>query len=103
MSHPISRLARYGLPHRVQFGFAVVAMGLFAGSSGALAYMFKPIFDDILIIIGTPDETRFSSVVLAILGFSVLKGIGAYFSAYLMTDVGQRERDGVSGTDTGDQ
>ena len=90
MSHPISRLARYGLPHRVQFGFAVVAMGLFAGSSGALAYMFKPIFDDILIIIGTPDETRFSSVVLAILGFSVLKGVGAYFSAYLMTDVGQR-------------
>ena len=90
MSHPISRLARYGLPHRVQFGFAVVAMGLFAGSSGALAYMFKPIFDDILIIIGTPDETRFSSVVLAILGFSVLKGVGAYFSTYLMTDVGQR-------------
>jgi len=90
VSHPITRLARYGLPHRVQFSFAVVAMGLFAGASGGLAYMFKPIFDDILVVMETPDETRFSNVVLAILGFSVLKGIGAYFSVYLMTDVGQR-------------
>ena len=82
---PILRLARYGFPHRAPLVGAVVAMVVYAGASGALAYMFKPIFDEVL-----PTQTGLGLVTAAIIGFSVFKGIGAYFSVYLMTDVGQR-------------
>ena len=60
-------------------------MALYAAASGALVYLFKPIFDEVL-----RNQALFGAIVAAILGFSVLKGLGAYFSVYLMTDVGQR-------------
>ena len=83
--NPVLRLSRYGHRHRGRLGAAVVAMVVYAAASGALAYQFKPIFDDVL-----PNQTGLGWVVSAIIGFSILKGIGAYFSVYLMTDVGQR-------------
>ena len=83
--NPVLRLSRYGYPHRGRLGAAVVAMVIYAAASGALAYLFKPIFDEVL-----PNQTGFGWVVSAIIGFSIVKGIGAYFSVYLMTDVGQR-------------
>ncbi len=57
----------------------------YAIASGGLAYQFKPIFDDVL-----PNQAGLATVVMAILAFSILKGLGAYFSIYLMTDVGER-------------
>lgn len=83
--NPIRRLYRYGRPHRRLFLGAAVAMTFYAAASGALAYLFKPIFDDVL-----PNRTGFAPVVSAIVGLGVCKGIAAYFSVYLMTDVGQR-------------
>ena len=83
--NPILRLARYGFPHRGPLAGAVVAMVIYAAASGALAYLFKPIFDEVL-----TDQTGLRWVMVAIIAFSVFKGIGAYFSVYLMTDVGQR-------------
>ncbi len=82
--NPILRLSRYAYPHRGRLWGAVAAMLLYAAGSGALVYQFKPIFDEVL-----PNEERFGAVVVAILSFSVLKGLGAYFSIYLMTDVGE--------------
>lgn len=79
------RLWRYGLPHKRRFSAAVVAMVGYALASTGLAYQFRPIFDEVL-----PNQDGFSTVVMAIVSFSVLKGIGAYFSIYLMTDVGER-------------
>lgn len=83
--NPIRRLYRYGRPHRRLFLGAAAAMTFYAAASGALAYLFKPIFDDVL-----PSRTGFAPVVSAIVGLGVCKGIAAYFSAYLMTDVGQQ-------------
>lgn len=83
--NPVLRLCRYGYPHRGRFAVAMVAMVVYAAASGALAYLFKPIFDDVL-----PNRDGFTWVVSAIIGFTVIKGIAAYFSVYLMTDVGQR-------------
>lgn len=83
--NPVRRLYRYGRPHRRLFLGAAAAMTFYAAASGALAYLFKPIFDDVL-----PNRTGFAPVVSAIVGLGVCKGIAAYFSAYLMTDVGQR-------------
>ena len=82
---PILRLCRYGLPHRRRLAAAVVAMVGYAIASAGLAYQFRPIFDEVL-----PNQGGLATVVMAIVSFSVLKGIGAYFSIYLMTDVGER-------------
>lgn len=87
--HPMLRLSRYALPYRGRLGVAVVAMTVYAAASGGLVYLFKPIFDDLLLAV-IPDRSRFVAVVAAIVGFSLAKGVGAYFSIYLMTDVGQR-------------
>ena len=82
---PVLRLCRYGYPHRARLAAATVAMVVYAAASGALAYLFKPIFDDVL-----PNRTGMSWVVSAIIGFTVFKGLAGYCSIYLMTDVGQR-------------
>ncbi len=83
--NPILRLAQYAVPHRTRLAWAVVAMLVYAAASGALVYLFKPIFDEVL-----PNQARFGMVAVAILCFSFVKGLSSYFSVYLMTDVGQR-------------
>ena len=109
------RLGRYAVPHRWRFGGAVVAMIGYAAASVALVALLEPIFDDFLQTEDAArDQSQFWRVAAAILGdelvsglrgaigsqfwiiaaallsFSFAKGLGAYFSAYLMTDVGQR-------------
>ena len=89
--HPMLRLARYARPYRVRFVAAVAAMAVYAAASGALVLLLKPIYDDVLRaeeVLG--DRLQFWVIAAAILGFTLVKGIGAYCSAYLMTDVGQR-------------
>lgn len=81
----VARLWGYAAPHRGRLLAAAVAMVAYAAASGGLAYQFKPIMDNVL-----PDQTGLAAVFIAILAFSVLKGLGAYFSVYLMTDVGER-------------
>ena len=83
--NPILRLCRYGLPHRRRLLAAAVAMVGYAIASGGLAYQFKPIFDEVL-----PNQAGLMTVVVAIVSFGLLKGLGAYLSVYLMTDVGER-------------
>jgi subfamily B ATP-binding cassette protein MsbA len=60
-------------------------MAVYAAASGGLAYQFKPIFDNVL-----PNQSGLVTVAVAIIGFSILKGVGAYFSVYLMTSVGEQ-------------
>ena len=81
----LRRLYRYGYPHRGRFWGAAVAMLAYAAASGGLLYLFKPIIDDVL-----PTRTGLAWVMSAIIGLSVWKGLAAYFSVYLMTDVGER-------------
>jgi subfamily B ATP-binding cassette protein MsbA len=64
---------------------ALAGMVLYAAASAYLATLVKPIFDSVL-----PARERLFSTIVAILVVYVLKGIGAYLSSYLMTDVGQR-------------
>ena len=83
--NPVLRLARYALPWRWRLGGAAIAMAVYAAAAGGLAYQFKPIFDNVL-----PNQAGLTTVAVAILGFSIIKGVGAYFSVYLMTSVGER-------------
>src|SRR5688572_23045778 len=60
-------------------------MVVYAAASAMLATLVKPIFDSVL-----PARERLISTIVAILIVYAAKGIGAYLSQYLMTDVGQR-------------
>ena len=79
------RLLRYARPYRGRLVAATGWMLVYGAASAFLAYLIKPVFDE-----GLTDHSAVgwiaSSIVLAYLG----KGLGSYFSTFLMADVGQR-------------
>jgi len=46
---PLRRLIRYAAPYRGRFGIALVAMALYGAGSAWLAWLVKPIVNDVLI------------------------------------------------------
>jgi ATP-binding cassette, subfamily B, bacterial MsbA len=89
-----SRLFAYARPYRGRFVAAFAAMLLYAVASAGLALLIKPLMDSVLThqleltFRGiTVDLATWSAAVLTIYLF---KGLGAYFSAFLMTDIGLR-------------
>src|SRR5687767_7819730 len=60
-------------------------MLVYGAASAYLAYLIKPIFDEVL-----PNRDRVSFVATSLVAVYFFKGLGSYFSTYLMTDVGQR-------------
>ena len=83
--NPLLRLLRFAMPYRARVLAALPAMGLYALASGGLAYLIQPIFDELL-----PQGDQVGLICGAIIGLYLVKGAGAYFSVYLMADVGQR-------------
>jgi subfamily B ATP-binding cassette protein MsbA len=79
------RLLRFAAPYRLRFTGALVAMLVYAGSSAKLVALIKDILDKVL-----PRGERVGYTAALIIAFYVLKGLGSYFSTYLMTDIGQR-------------
>jgi ATP-binding cassette, subfamily B, bacterial MsbA len=73
---------------------AVAAMLFYAAASAGLAFLIKPLMDSVLshqldlTFFGMHVDLRLWSA--AVLGIYLFKGLGAYFSSFLMTDVGQR-------------
>ena len=60
-------------------------MVLYGAASAGLAALIQPIFDEVL-----PNRENLVTIAAAILAIYLAKGVGAYLSGYLMTDVGQR-------------
>jgi subfamily B ATP-binding cassette protein MsbA len=60
-------------------------MLVYGAASAAVAYLIKPIIDEAL-----PGDGNLPFWATAILIAYFTKGLGAYFSAFLMTDIGQR-------------
>jgi subfamily B ATP-binding cassette protein MsbA len=79
------RLLRFARPYRRRFVGAVAWMLAYAAGSAYLAYLTKPIFNEVLL-----KQVNLRSVAFGIMAAYVLKGIGGYCSAYLMADIGQR-------------
>ena len=79
------RLLEYARPYRGRLVCAFAAMVLYGIASAGVVYQVRPILDKVL-----PEREALIETIAAILGFYFLKGIGAYISGYLMTDVGQR-------------
>jgi ATP-binding cassette, subfamily B, bacterial MsbA len=79
------RLLRYAAPYRLRLVWAIVAMLVYAVASALLAAQIKRILDSVL-----PHQQQVWQVAIAIVGAYLFKGLGGYFSNYLMADVGQR-------------
>ena len=79
------RLLNYARPHRARLAAALGAMVLYGAAAAGVAALIQPIFDDVL-----PNRENLAPIAIAILVVYLVKGIGAYLSSYLMTDVGQR-------------
>jgi subfamily B ATP-binding cassette protein MsbA len=77
-------LLRYAAPYRGRFAVAVAAMLVYGAASAWLAWLVKPIVNDVLI-----RQQSLAMVAWSILAAYLLKGVGSYFSSYLMADVGQ--------------
>jgi len=85
--HPLRRLLRYSRPYRGRFIVALLAMLLYAGAQAAVGYLVAPIISRVLPGAGgTPFRFWAAAIIVAYL----TKGLGSYFSTYLMTDIGQR-------------
>ena len=82
---PLLRLLRYAAPHRLVIGGAVAAMLLYGVASAALAWLIKPILDQVL-----PSRESLGFVGSAIIGAYIAKGLGSFLSSYWMDDLGHR-------------
>jgi ATP-binding cassette, subfamily B, bacterial MsbA len=78
-------LFSYSAPYRVRLLWALVGMVVYAIGYATLAYLVKPIFDNVL-----PNQEGVATIAELIVVVYLLKGMGSYASSYLMTDVGQR-------------
>jgi subfamily B ATP-binding cassette protein MsbA len=79
------RLLRYATPYKGRLAWAVLAMLIYAVASALLAYLNLIIFD---VVLQTGQRLVFAISAIVVLYFA--KGVGGYFSDYLMEDVGQR-------------
>jgi subfamily B ATP-binding cassette protein MsbA len=85
MARETRRLFSYTRPYRARLLVSWIATAGYAAAGALLAYMVKPIFDDVLI-----QSIHVGSVAAIILGLYVLKGICSYLSTTLVASVGQR-------------
>jgi subfamily B ATP-binding cassette protein MsbA len=82
---PLRRLFRYATPYRARIAWAVVGMLLYGAGTAALAWLIKPILDQTL-----TNQQRLTFTAWGLVGIYLIKGLGSYFSSYLMAGVGQR-------------
>ena len=83
--NPLHRLFGYARPYRGRFAVAIAAMVVYATATAAVAYLIRPVIDQVL-----PYGTGLLQWCVALLLVYLVKGLGAYASAFVMTDIGQR-------------
>ncbi len=81
----LRRLLSQAWPYRGRFAVACLAMLGYGAASAGLAYLIKPVFDDVLI-----QHVNLGRVAGLIVILYVVKGLFSYFATYLMSWVGQR-------------
>jgi subfamily B ATP-binding cassette protein MsbA len=87
LAGPYGRLGRYLKPHVPALVLGGALALVVAAMDGAIAWLVKPVMDDIFI---RRDVAMLKLVPLAILGAYVVKGLGRYSQSYLMAAVGER-------------
>ena len=79
------RLLRYAAPYRLRLIWAIAAMLVYAAASALLPLQIKVILDSVL-----PRQEQVGQAAVVVVLAYLFKGLGGYFSNYLMADVGQR-------------
>ena len=79
------RLLEFSRPYRGRLAIAVAAMVVYGAASAGLVRQIEQILDAVL-----PRREELVATIVTILALYFAKGLGAYISGYLMTDVGQR-------------
>src|SRR5688500_13286675 len=83
--NPLHRLFGYARPYRGRFAVALAAMLVYAAATAAVAALIQPVIDKVL-----PTGDGLFQWCAALLLVYLIKGLGAYASAFVMTDIGQR-------------
>lgn len=81
----LRRLLSQAWPYRGRLFLACVSMLAYGAASAGLAYLIKPVFDDVLI-----QHVNLGLVGSLIVVLYGVKGLFSYFATYLMSWVGQR-------------
>ena len=81
------RLLRYLRPYLARLCLSLLFSLFIAATSGAVAFLFKYVVNDILI---ARDMTMLRLITLGIVAIYLIKAVCDYLSYYLMSDVGQR-------------
>ncbi len=81
----LRRLLSQAWPYRGRLLLACIAMLGYGAASAGLAYLIKPIFDDVLV-----QHVNLGLVGTLIVVLYAVKGLFSYFATYLMSWVGQR-------------
>ncbi len=89
----VKRLSGYIIPHWPFLAGAAVCMLVVAGSTAAIAWMVKPLLDDIFV--GAKDRPEYAArmimlLPLALVLLQTVKGLASYGQEVLMNLVGQR-------------
>ncbi|MBW8868698.1 MAG: hypothetical protein JF610_15465, partial [Acidobacteria bacterium] len=79
------RLLELAREYRGRMAVAFIASLLYGGAQAALLYVIQYIVDQVL-----QNGEGLIPVSIAILGLSLVKGVGSYAASVMMTDVGQR-------------
>ena len=83
--NPLHRLFGYARPYRGRFAAAIAAMVIYAAATAAVAALIRPVIDSVL-----PTGDGLFTWCVQLLVVYLVKGLGAYASAFVMTDIGQR-------------
>jgi ATP-binding cassette, subfamily B, bacterial MsbA len=87
----LRRLFRYARPYRGRLVAALAAMALYAGGSLGVVILIMPLMDDVLKMEDVIESrARLFQWSLSVVIVYIVKGLGAYASTFLMTDLGQR-------------
>src|SRR3990170_9017680 len=81
------RMLAYVRPYTGRLLFAMLFMIVVSSFRGAIAFLVKPVLDDIFI---NKDTTRLAIIPILVLAVYLLKGVFEFAQSYLMSGAGQR-------------
>lgn len=79
------RLLNYLRPYRLRFTGALLAMGVYGATDGAVPYLLKRVLDDVF---GNHNKQMLWNVVWLILAFAVIRGSFGFLERYFISSVG---------------
>lgn len=81
------RLLTFTYPYWKWIIFALISMVIISGAEGALAWLVKPVLDEVFI---KKNTHALQVLPLALIGIMLVKGVFSFFSSYLVVKLGLR-------------